>query len=95
MDLELAIMPVKGGDAAAMVRAMEEGGTAALLSCPGCRSVKVYPGVENPGNVLFMIEWDSIAAHEAAKGTEGFSGFIRAITPYFGEGASMQHFRVG
>lgn len=94
MDLELAIMPVKGGDASKLVKAMADTGTAALLSCPGCHSVKVYPGVENPGNVLFMIEWESIAAHEAAKATDGFSRFIQAITPYFGEGASMQHFRV-
>lgn len=94
MDLELAIMPVKGGDAAGMIGAMSGGGTAALLSCPGCRSVKVYPGVENPGNVLFMIEWDSVAAHEAAKSSEGFATFIKAITPYFGEGATMQHFKV-
>ena len=94
MDLEVAIMPVRDGNAQGMIAAMNHGGRAALLSCPGCRSVKVYPGVENAGSVLFLIEWDSVAAHEAAKGTEGFAGFITAIKPHFGEGATMQHFRV-
>jgi len=94
MDLELAIMPVKGGDAAGMIKAMQDEGRPALLSCPGCRSVKVYPGVENPGTVLFMIEWDSVDAHQAAKGSEGFTRFIKAASPFFGEGAMMQHFRI-
>jgi quinol monooxygenase YgiN len=94
MDMEVAIMPVKDGNARGMIEAMDGGGRASLLSCPGCRSVKVYPGIENPGSVLFLIEWDSTAAHEAAKGTDGFAGFIKAITPFFGEGATMQHFKV-
>lgn len=94
MDLELAIMPVRDGNAAGMIKAMHDEGSAALLSCPGCRSVKVYPGIENPGSVLFLIEWDSVGAHNAAKGTEGFTRFIKAISPFFGEGAMMQHFRV-
>jgi quinol monooxygenase YgiN len=95
MDVEVAIMAVKDGNAAGMIKAMNDGGSAALLSCPGCHSVKVYPGIENPGSVLFLIEWDSVDAHNAAKGTDGFGRFVKAITPFFGEGGgSMQHFKV-
>ncbi len=94
MDLELAIMACKDGNSDGMIKAMAEGGTAALLSCPGCNSVKVLPGIENPGTVLFMIEWDSIDAHQAAKSCEGFQDFIKAAGPFFGEDAMMQHFRV-
>jgi quinol monooxygenase YgiN len=94
MDLEVAIMPVKGGDAAGLINVMREEGSAALLSCPGCLSVNAYPGVENPGSVLFLVEWDSVDAHNAAKGTGGFARFIKAITPFFGEGATMQHFKL-
>ncbi len=94
MDLEVVILPTKDGNAQGMIKAMNDAGSAALLSCPGCNSVKVLPGVENPGNVLFLIEWDSVEAHNAAKATEGFASFIKAATPFFGEGATMQHFRL-
>ena len=92
MDLEVAILPAKGGDSAGLIKAMAEGGSAGLLAAPGCRSVKVLPGVENPGTVLLLIEWDSVAAHEAAKTSPGFARFVEAARPFFGEGGSMQHF---
>ena len=57
MDLEVAILAAKDDDAAGLVKAMNDGGSAALLSCDGCNSVKVLPGVENAGNVLFVVEW--------------------------------------
>ncbi len=95
MDLEIAILSAKGGDSAGLLKAMAETGTGALLSCPGCNKVTVLPGVEHPGNVLFMIEWDSVDAHNAAKATPGFAKFVEVASPYFGEGGSMQHFKLG
>lgn len=94
MDLEVAILPCKDGNSAGMIKAMEEAGNAGLLSCPGCNSVKVLPGVENPGTVLIMIEWDSVDAHNAAKTHEGFQKFVQAAGPFFGEGGAMQHFKL-
>lgn len=95
MDLEIAIIAAKDDDAAALVKAMDDGGTAHLLACPGCRSVKVLPGIEQPGNVLFLVEWDSIEAHAAAKQSEHFPAFYATIEPYFGGAGSVQHFRAG
>ncbi|MFA7601488.1 MAG: antibiotic biosynthesis monooxygenase family protein [Novosphingobium sp.] len=94
MDLEVAMLQAKDGDAAGLIKAMNESGSAALLSAPGCRSVRVLPGVENPGTVLFLVEWDSAEAHAAAKSSPGFAKFIEVASPYFGGGGSMQHFRV-
>ena len=94
MDLEVATLTAKNGDSAGLIKAMNDGGTAALLSAPGCRSVKVLPGVENPGNILFLVEWDSVEAHNAARDTEGFKQFIQHASPFFGEGGSMQHFKL-
>ena len=94
MDLEVAMLNAKDGDAAGLVKAMNEGGSAALASAPGCRSVKVLPGVENPGTVLFLVEWDSAAAHDAAKTSPGFAKFVEIARPFFGDGGSMQHFRL-
>ncbi len=93
MDIEIAIVAAKDGNAAGLVQVMNETGNAALLTCPGCNTVKVLPGVENPGNVLFLIEWDSVEAHAAAKSTPGFAKFIEVASPFFGEAGSMQHFR--
>jgi quinol monooxygenase YgiN len=95
VDLEVAIVSARDDDAAALIAAMDGGGSAALASAPGCRSVKVLPGVENPGNVLFLVEWDSAEAHAAAKSSPGFARFIELASPHFGGSGSMQHFRLG
>lgn len=95
MDLEIAIIAAKNGNAAALVAAMEAGGAAHLAACPGCRSVKVLPGIEEPGNVLFLVEWDSIESHTAAKQSPHFAAFYAAIEPHFGGTGSVQHFRAG
>jgi len=94
MDLEVATLQAKDDDATGLVKAMNEGGSAALLSAPGCNSVKVLPGVENPGAVLFLVEWDSAEAHQAAKTSPGFTKFIEIASPFFGGGGSMQHFKL-
>ncbi|MDB5724388.1 MAG: hypothetical protein JWQ16_1142, partial [Novosphingobium sp.] len=50
-------------------------------------------GVENPENVLILVEWDSVEAHAAAKESEHFKRFHQIAGPFFGGGGSMQHFR--
>jgi quinol monooxygenase YgiN len=94
MDLEVAILAAKNGDSQGLLKAMADGGTAGLMACAGCNKVTLLPGVENPGNVLFLIEWDSVDAHNAAKGTPGFTKFVEHASPFFGEGGSMQHFKL-
>lgn len=96
MDLEIAIVGAKDGNAAGLVDAMNGGGgIEALLSVPGCLSAKVMPGVEQPGNVLFLVEWESVEAHNAGRDSDGFNRFKAIAGPFFGEGGSMQHFRAG
>jgi quinol monooxygenase YgiN len=92
LDLEIAIVAAKDGNAGAMVDAMKNGGIAALESAPGCLSAKVLAGIENPANVLFLVEWESVEAHAAAKESDGFQHFLQIAGPFFGEGGSMQHF---
>lgn len=95
MHLEVAILAARNGDTQGLIHAMNAGGSAGLLAAPGCRSVKVLPGVENPGNALFLVEWDSVDAHNAARDSDGFKTFIQHASPFFGEGGSMQHFDLG
>ena len=94
MDLEIAIVAARDGNAAGLIDAMNNGGgCSALEATPGCRSARVLPGVENPGNVLFMVEWDSVEAHDAAKESESFLRFRQIAGPFFGTSGSMEHFR--
>ena len=97
MHLEVAILTAKDGDSEGLVEAMRGGGCDALASAPGCHSVKVYPGVEQPGNVLFLVEWDSVEAHNNARTSEGFLQFYEIASPWFDPdaGGSMQHFDIG
>lgn len=64
-----------------------------LEACPGCRSAKVLRGVENPAMFLFLLEWDSLEAHTAAKPTENFVKFGGLIAPHTQSG-SMAHYAV-
>jgi quinol monooxygenase YgiN len=93
MELELCVIEAKGGDAAAIVAAMNDGGSASLAACAGCRKVTAMQGIEKPGTMLLLVEWDSVAAHEAAKGSEPFNAFVSAITPFIGGPADVLHYR--
>jgi quinol monooxygenase YgiN len=93
MELEACVIPVKDGDAAAMVAAMNAGGSAALAACAGCHKVTAMQGIENPGTMLLLVEWDSVAAHEAAKASDSFKTFAGIITPVIGGAVEVLHYR--
>lgn len=93
MELEVCVIEAKGDDAAALVAAMNGGGSASLASCAGCHRVTALQGIENPGTMLLLVEWDSVAAHEAAKGSEPFNAFIGAIGPHIAGGGDVLHYR--
>ena len=98
MHLEVVILAAKDDDGVRACRGDAQwGGCAALESAPGCHSAKVYPGVEKPGNVLFLVEWDSVDAHNGARESDGFQKFYEIAGPWFGGpgGAEMQHFDLG
>jgi quinol monooxygenase YgiN len=98
MHLEVVILAARDGNSAALIDAMRDGGGAAALeSAPGCHSVEVMPGVEKPENVLFLVKWESVDAHNAARDSDGFRKFTEIAGPYFGGlgGGEMQHFDAG
>lgn len=93
MELEVCVFEAKGGDAAGLVKAINEGGSADLASCDGCQKVTAYAGIENPGAALLLVEWDSVQDHEAAKTSPHFASFVEKISPFLGGAASVQHYR--
>ena len=94
MVTEIANITVAQGNEAAFEKAMrEDGGLASLSACPGVISVRFGQGIETPSVFAFVVEWESIEAHSAAKDTENFQRFRGLIAPY-GIGGSMAHFRL-
>lgn len=91
MVTEIATITVAEGSETAFEQAMRETGIAALSAVPGVQSVKFGRGVESPSKFAFVVEWDSIETHGAARDTESFKTF-RAAMGSMGVGGSMEHF---
>ena len=91
---EIANITVAEGNEAAFEKAMRvDGGIANLSACPGVISVRFGQGVETPSTFAFVVEWQSLEAHAAAKDTGTFQQFRALIAPY-GIGGSMVHFNL-
>lgn len=90
MVVEVAIFTTKDGHAeqfaAAYAQARES-----LAGSPGCRSVRMTRGVEDPGRFVLLVEWDTLEAHtEGFRGSERFTQWRALIGPHF-ESADVQH----
>jgi quinol monooxygenase YgiN len=94
MFIERAEVPVKDGMEEAFAAAMAARGTAILASAPGCASVRVGRGVENPGKFILLLEWDSVASHVALTKTPAFEEFKALVGPFFAGAANMEHFEM-
>jgi heme-degrading monooxygenase HmoA len=95
MFIERAEIPVKEGMEEAFAAAMVGKGLAILAAAPGCTSVRIGRGVENPGKFILLLEWDSVESHIALTKTPGFEEFKALAGPYFGGAPNMEHFDMG
>lgn len=95
MFIERAEIPVKEGMEEAFAAAMASRGTAMLAAAPGCTSVRVGRGVENPGKFILLLEWDSVESHIALTKTPAFDEFKALVGPFFAGPANMEHFDMG
>lgn len=91
MITEIATIIISAGNEEAFAKAMNDVGLAHLRACPGVGKVQFGRGVENPSNFAFVVEWDSLEAHAAAKDTDDFRAF-RAAMGALAVGGSMEHF---
>jgi quinol monooxygenase YgiN len=95
MFIERAEIPVKPGMEADFAAAMAERGIAILVAAPGCASVRVGRGVENPGTFILLLEWDKVESHTALTKTPAFEEFKALVGPFFAGAANMEHFDMG
>ncbi|MEJ6009485.1 antibiotic biosynthesis monooxygenase family protein [Novosphingobium aquae] len=91
MITEIATISVAPGQEEAFEAAMRHGGIEHLSGCPGVRKVSFGQGVEDPGKFAFVVEWDSLEAHHAARNTDAFAAF-RASMGAMTIGGAMEHF---
>lgn len=91
MITEIATISIAPGQEENFEAAMRHGGIAHLSACPGVRNVQFGRGVEDPAKFAFVVEWDSMEAHEQARGTDAFAAF-RAAMGAMTIGGAMEHF---
>jgi quinol monooxygenase YgiN len=58
----------------------------------GCLSYRFGRGVEDPSRTLLLVEWESMAAHEAARAPDSFKKFGQGIGPFLAGAPTMVHF---
>jgi len=94
MLLERAELLAREGAETAMLEMMTDRGVSLLTAVPGVRAVTLGRGVENPDKFLLLVEWESLAAHEAFSRSPVSDVFRALITP-LSRGGAMEHFEMG
>lgn len=65
----------------------------ALHSSPHCYGWELSRGVEDPGNFILRIEWDSLEGHEQGfRSNKEFGAFFAAVRPFFDQIEEMRHY---
>jgi heme-degrading monooxygenase HmoA len=91
MVLERAEISVKPGMAADLLAVLRGQGLPLLHGIPGCQSARAGGGVETPDKVLLLVEWESMAAHEAFKKMPEYNTLNGLFGP-FAAGGAVEHF---
>jgi len=91
MILERAEITAKPGQAGGLLGALRGQGLALLQGVPGCHSARAGGGVETPDKVILLVEWESLAAHEAFKKMPEYAVLGGLFGP-FAAGGAVEHF---
>jgi heme-degrading monooxygenase HmoA len=91
MMLEVALVDVRPGSQ----DAFEDGYRRvrdALASSPGLLSLRMTRGVETATRFVLLVEWESLAAHQAFRDSERFAVWRSGIGPHFADAPRVEHF---
>jgi heme-degrading monooxygenase HmoA len=91
MVLEVALIDVVPDGEAAFREAFLLG-REHLAGSPGCRTVRMTQGIETPTRFVLLVEWDSVAAHEAFRASEAFTAWRGHVGPHFAAPPRIEHF---
>jgi quinol monooxygenase YgiN len=91
MILERVEITVKEGMVEAMLAALREKGLPLLLGIEGCLAARAGGGVESPEKIILLVDWTSLAAHEAFKTKPEYITLATSIFP-LAISATAEHF---
>jgi heme-degrading monooxygenase HmoA len=66
-----------------------------IRAAQGCQALTLARGVENPSKYLLLVEWQSVADHQAFTQTDGIVQFRDLLGPFFAAKPAMEHFSPG
>jgi heme-degrading monooxygenase HmoA len=91
MVLEVALIDVVAGQedafAAAYLEARKQ-----IEAADGSRSIRMTRGIETATRFVLLVEWDSVAAHDAFRASEAFGVWRGLIGPHFANPPHVEHF---
>lgn len=62
-----------------------------FASAPGCHGLTLHRSVEHRDLYWLMVGWDSVADHEAFRGTEAFARWRALAGPHFSAPPRVEH----
>lgn len=63
-----------------------------LRESPGLLTVRITRGVESPNRFVLLVEWESLAAHQAFRDSDRFATWRGGIGPHFAQPPQVEHF---
>jgi heme-degrading monooxygenase HmoA len=65
----------------------------AVADSPGCRSMRMTRGIETPTRFVLLVEWDSVAEHEAFRASDRFAVWRGGFGPHVAKPPEVEHFQ--
>jgi len=91
MVLEIALLEARPGAPAQLAAAYAQA-RPLVADSSGCRSVRLTQGIETPTRFVLLVEWDSVEAHEAFRGSDRFPKWRALIGPHCAGPPQVEHF---
>lgn len=90
MVLEIADFAIRPGHEDAFAAAYREA-VVHIERAPGFRSVRMTRGIESPARFVLLVEWDSVADHQAFRDSEDFPRWRAPITEHLDGTPRVEH----
>ncbi|CAN5505234.1 antibiotic biosynthesis monooxygenase [soil metagenome] len=91
MVLEVALIDVTPGSEPAFRAAYAEA-RGVIGGAAGVQSIRMTQGIETPTRFVLLVEWDSVADHDAFRAGEAFTRWRTLIGPHFAGPPHVEHF---
>ncbi|MCO1657489.1 antibiotic biosynthesis monooxygenase family protein [Pseudonocardia humida] len=89
--VEVTRLRANAGGEAELVANLADGARI-IASGDGCRGVEVLRGIEAPGEVVLVVEWETVDAHHAFHATDLFQHYRATMVEILAEAPAGGHF---